>query len=484
MDVQQRLDDIVATVEGARSMPMSASCVVNRADLLDMLGEVREALPGSLAQAQEVLGGREQVVAEAQQEARRIIDEAHRERASLISQTEVARLAEQESDRILTEARRESEEIRVEADDYVDSKLANFEVVLSKTIGAVDRGRDKLLGRAPAPHDGPGGEEFEESPDARAQDPETRKQQAEEYIEAQFRAFEAVLAKTLQAVGRGRQKLTGHQPIDDLAAHMAAQPDAAPDNRLRGTDEEYLAGLVDNSEAAAPTSVRPPAPARPGGGSAGYPAPQPAAYPPQPAAYPPQPCADYTEQPAALPPGAPSPYGHPADRMPPGGTDGQGMPTPDYYAPTGHQDQYAAQGHQDQYAVQSYQDPGYASQHDPYRDPQGYRPEGWPNQYDAPPAYETQGQYGYGDQLGDPSPYGDPGAPHGYQDQGMYAPAPDPYAPQQSGEYYPQPDRHGHGQQHGQGQQHGSPAALDETSFFDTSMIDLEQLRRYEQGRE
>ncbi|MCK1798813.1 cell division initiation protein [Streptomyces sp. XM4193] len=467
MDVQQRLDDIVAAVEGARSMPMSASCVVNRADLLDMLGEVREALPGSLAQAQEVLGGREQVVAEAQQEARRIIDEAHRERASLISQTEVARLAEQESDRILTEARRESEEIRVEADDYVDSKLANFEVVLSKTIGAVDRGRDKLLGRAPAPHDG--GEEFEESPDVRAQDPETRKQQAEEYIEAQFRAFEAVLAKTLQAVGRGRQKLTGHQPIDDLAAHMAAQPDAAPDNRLRGTDEEYLAGLVDNSETSAPTSVRAPAPAR-SDDSAAYP-------PPQPAAYPPQPCADYTEQPAALPPGAQSPYGHPGEQLVQDGTDGRGMPAPDYYAPTGHQDQYATQG---------YQDPGYAPQHDPYQDPQGYRPEGWPSPYDAHPGYEGQGQgqYGSGDQLGGPSPYGGPGAPQGYQDQGGYAPAPDPYAPQQPGEYYPQPGPHGPGQQLGQGQQPGSPAALDETSFFDTSMIDLEQLRRYEQGRE
>lgn len=47
MDVQNKLDEIVASVSGARSMPMSASCVVNRADLLAMLEEVRAALPGS-----------------------------------------------------------------------------------------------------------------------------------------------------------------------------------------------------------------------------------------------------------------------------------------------------------------------------------------------------------------------------------------------------------------------------------------------------
>ena len=114
-----------------------------------MLEEVRQALPGSLAQAQELIGGREQMVEQARQEAERIIESAHAQRGTLISDTAVARQSQDEADRILSEARREAEEIRAEADDYVDSKLANFEVVLTKTIGSVDRGREKLLGRGP-----------------------------------------------------------------------------------------------------------------------------------------------------------------------------------------------------------------------------------------------------------------------------------------------------------------------------------------------
>lgn len=149
MDVQKKLDEIVTTVQSARSMPMSASCVVNRAELLALLEEVREALPGSLAQARELIGGREQMVEQARQEAERIIEAAHAERGSIVSDSQVARQSQGEADRILTEARREAEEIRAEADDYVDSKLANFEVVLNKTIGSVDRGREKLLGRGP-----------------------------------------------------------------------------------------------------------------------------------------------------------------------------------------------------------------------------------------------------------------------------------------------------------------------------------------------
>ncbi|MEV6652867.1 ATP synthase F0 subunit B [Streptomyces sp. NPDC051219] len=246
MDVQKKLDEIVEAVGSARSMPMSASCVVNRAELLAMLEEVRQALPGSLAQAQELIGGREQLVEQARQEAERIIESAHAQRGSLISDTEVARQSRDEADRILADARREAEEIRAEADDYVDSKLANFEVVLTKTIGSVDRGREKLLGRAPGP-DGQGypdysDPDYEDAPE-RSQDPETLRQRADEYVDTKLGAFEAVLSKTLDAVGRGRQKLHGRVASDDLGAHMAAQDGSGP--QQHGSDADFLADLAE-----------------------------------------------------------------------------------------------------------------------------------------------------------------------------------------------------------------------------------------------
>ena len=42
----------------------------------------------------------------------------------------------------------EAVRMRRETDDYVDAKLANFEVALHKTIAAVQKGRDKIRGRA------------------------------------------------------------------------------------------------------------------------------------------------------------------------------------------------------------------------------------------------------------------------------------------------------------------------------------------------
>jgi vacuolar-type H+-ATPase subunit H len=236
VDVQKKLDEIVSTVSGARSMPMSASCVVNRAELLAMLEEVRQALPGSLAQAQELIGGREQMVEQARLEAERIIENAHAERGSLISDTEIARRSQAEADRILAEARQEAEEIRAEADDYVDSKLANFEVVLTKTLGSVGRGREKLLGTGPGIDEH--GYEDEDAPE-RSHDPQTLRRTADEYVDVKLGAFEAVLAKTLEAVGRGRQKLHGRIATDDLGA-LADDLSTVQ----HSSDADYLADLA------------------------------------------------------------------------------------------------------------------------------------------------------------------------------------------------------------------------------------------------
>lgn len=338
MDVQKKLDEIVATISNARSMPMSASCVVNRAELLALLEEVRQALPGSLAQAQELIGDRDQMVEEARREAERIIENARAERDSLISGTEIARRSQAEADRILAEARQEAEEIRAEADDYVDSKLANFEVVLTKTLGSVGRGREKLLGTGPGLDED--GYEDEDAPE-RSHDPETLRRNADAYVDAKLGAFEAVLAKTLEAVGKGRQKLHGHTATDDLGA-------LADDTTTvqHSSDADYLADL-----AALADTPSVPAQAAPDG--------QPAQ--PQ---YEPQPAYGYQQQPAQT-----DPYGGYQQGY--GGQDQYGYQQTDPYSPA---PGYAPaggdpfQGYDAQQAAQQAYDPN-----QPQQAPQGHQ---------------------------------------------------------------------------------------------------------------
>jgi hypothetical protein len=147
VDMQAKLDQITEMVEDARSMPMSASCIVNRTEMLTLLDEVREMLPAELREAQWVIKDREGVVEEGRRRAERIVADAIVERDRLVTQTEVLREAERAAERIIADARESARVMQLDVDDYVDSKLANFEVVLHKVLTSVERGRDKLRGR-------------------------------------------------------------------------------------------------------------------------------------------------------------------------------------------------------------------------------------------------------------------------------------------------------------------------------------------------
>jgi cell division septum initiation protein DivIVA len=146
--VHAKLTEIITLVEGARSMPMSASCVVNREDLLGLLTTLEGLIPASVSRAQEVLGDKESVVDEGRREAEKIIAAARAERRRLIEATDVHEAASAEAELLIEQARTSAEAMRAEVEDYVDAKLANFEIVLTKTLSAVERGREKLSGRS------------------------------------------------------------------------------------------------------------------------------------------------------------------------------------------------------------------------------------------------------------------------------------------------------------------------------------------------
>ncbi|MDQ8701876.1 cell division initiation protein [Streptomyces sp. LHD-70] len=435
MDVQKKLDEIVEAVEGARSMPMSASCVVNRAELLARLGEVREALPGSLAQAQQVIGSGEQLVEQARQEADRILESAHAERGSLISDTAVARQSQDEADRILAKARAEAEEIRQEADEYVDSKLANFEVVLTKTLGSVGRGREKLLGTGQG-LDAQGYEDpdFTEAPE-RSQDPETLRQRADAYVDVKLGAFEAVLSKTLDAVGRGRQKLQGRVASDDLGQLGAFDEHG---HQHLASDADYLADLAEpqqqQSQQSQQSQQQQSQQAQPHVQQAQQQHPE---HAPQH-----QHQQQHQQQQQHLPPQ----QDHSHQQYQPAQPQTPPPPPPMAPAPIPAQQQYAPQG-QDPYGYQ---------QQDPYAYQQ--MPPDYAQQ--DPYAYQQQDPYAYQQQSQDYGPQGFGPGPDGMQMQGFYD---------------------GGGQQPDPAQQQAP--ALDETSLFDTSMISVDQLREYEQGR-
>jgi len=146
MDSIEKLSSAITMVEEARSVPLSASCVVHRAELLEILDEARNTLPQDFAKAQNLLASRDAIVEEGRQSAEQLVAMAREEVARMVEQTSIVQAARDESQRILDEARSMAERERQEVENYIDSRLATLEVILNKTMDAVSRGRERLAG--------------------------------------------------------------------------------------------------------------------------------------------------------------------------------------------------------------------------------------------------------------------------------------------------------------------------------------------------
>ena len=149
MDVIENIEAAIAAVQEARSVPLSASCVIHRGEMLELLESIKSSYPNDLAKAITILRQQSEVLEDARLQADSIIGQARDEVSRLVEQTAIVTAAKKESQRILAEATAEGKKDKEEIEAYIDSRLANLEVILNKTLDVISRGRDKLAGADP-----------------------------------------------------------------------------------------------------------------------------------------------------------------------------------------------------------------------------------------------------------------------------------------------------------------------------------------------
>lgn len=148
----QRALDIVAS---AKAMPLSASVLVSRDELTEVLSAAAERLPTEVRDARWLLREKEEFLAERSREAEALMEDVRAQAERMVSRSEVVRQANLVAQRILDDANEESRRLRHEAEDYCDQKLAGMEIVLDRITRTVRAGREKLQavgGPAPPAH--------------------------------------------------------------------------------------------------------------------------------------------------------------------------------------------------------------------------------------------------------------------------------------------------------------------------------------------
>ena len=136
-------------VETGRSMPMSASVLVNREEVARARStRPSRRCPRSCATPAGCSRSASEFLAKARREADDIIEAGRVQAERMVERTEIVREARRvRPARRSTRPRRQARQLRHEAEDYIDQKLAAFEVVLERTMQARAEGPRAAPGR-------------------------------------------------------------------------------------------------------------------------------------------------------------------------------------------------------------------------------------------------------------------------------------------------------------------------------------------------
>lgn len=150
MDILHLIDRLEDVLNEARPLPFTHSVIVDEDRILDLIDQMRVAVPEEIKKAQQVLSQRDRILAQAQEEANRTLALAREKSEQLVERDAIVQAAYARADQIVSEAHGNIDTIRSDADAYALDVLSRLELELERSLGQVRNGI-KTLGPSTEP---------------------------------------------------------------------------------------------------------------------------------------------------------------------------------------------------------------------------------------------------------------------------------------------------------------------------------------------
>lgn len=143
-----KLEKLRRLIGDAKAVPMSASCMVNRNEALQLIDDALAVYRTEFEESERILAERRNEVLRGKDEGDRIRIEAEEWANQLASQTEVVNRAQKQADKVITDAHDEAWALRKETDQFIDTRMAEFEAALHKVQSQLRTMRARLADRS------------------------------------------------------------------------------------------------------------------------------------------------------------------------------------------------------------------------------------------------------------------------------------------------------------------------------------------------
>jgi vacuolar-type H+-ATPase subunit H len=147
MDIQHLIDRFEEELSRGRRLPLTSIVMLNEQRLWNIIDTMRISIPKEVDEAQRLNRERERILAQAQEQARRIVESTRRQAEQMSGRHELIQGARAEATEILARAQSEAQRFQAEADTYAFEVLAELEEQLSSVLLTVHNGMELLSRR-------------------------------------------------------------------------------------------------------------------------------------------------------------------------------------------------------------------------------------------------------------------------------------------------------------------------------------------------
>jgi regulator of protease activity HflC (stomatin/prohibitin superfamily) len=144
MDILQLIDRLEELFNESRALPFTHNVMVDEDRMLELIDQMRIAIPEEVKKAQQLIAQRDRVMAQAQEEANRTLALAREKADALTQKDSIAVEAQRRAEQIKAQALIDAENTRADADNYVLDSLTQLQNELDKISGQVRNGIHKL----------------------------------------------------------------------------------------------------------------------------------------------------------------------------------------------------------------------------------------------------------------------------------------------------------------------------------------------------
>jgi len=151
VDILYLVDRLENLIAGSRRMPLFNQIMVKEEDILDIIEEMRTAIPDEIKQARRIIQEKERTLAQDQAGDSSLLAKARDESEKAMNREGLLRAAEERSAKMLRLAEEKAERLKIEADSYVaetlhalHDHLSSIEVEIDRSILSIEKGLESL----------------------------------------------------------------------------------------------------------------------------------------------------------------------------------------------------------------------------------------------------------------------------------------------------------------------------------------------------